>query len=408
MLANTGRLYPSNWLNCSQRTDLQVSNGFQNQLSSPMLQSNSLHSSRMLHTGSVHSAFVGSKSQSFSPLLTRRKKDITTRNLGFLKMCESQRGFQSMRQRTQITGNVADSFFEIVEPSKNHTILQFTDLHYYNNGSREDRESLNLIRTVAERVKPDLVVLTGDIIDGRYCGDFSCFKNVVAPLIELNIPWTYVPGNHDDETKKFSRKDLLNVFKYPLCASKHATSFTHSIKLGPMQIYLMDSNGYAEKSPTNTTYDFIKPDQIEWYNNTPFNSEVGLAFFHIPLVEYKKSKVLIGTKGEEPCTPVHNSGLFDAVKKKKDVHAVFTGHDHWNDFVSELDNVWLCYGRVSGFTTSCYYGEGVSPVSKSRGGRVIRYDSSKKLLSTWLENKKGVERNSVISRSIAQEMPMLE
>jgi len=313
-----------------------------------------------------------------------------------------------MKQRSQVSGNVADSFFEFVEPERNYTILQFTDLHHYNNGSNQDKEGLQLIRSISERVRPDLVVLTGDIIDGRYCGSYQCFKNVIAPLVELNIPWTYVPGNHDDETSKFTRKDLLNVFQYPLCASKHATSFTHSVKLGPMQIYLLDSHSYAEKTPSSTTYDFIKPDQIQWYNNTPFNSEVGLAFFHIPLIEYKKSKVLKGMKGEEPCTPKYNSGMFEAIKKKKDVHAMFTGHDHWNDFVSELDNVWLCYGRVSGFTSSCYYGEGSSPISMARGGRVIRYDSTKKMLSTWLENKKGVERNSVISRTITPEMPMLD
>jgi 3',5'-cyclic AMP phosphodiesterase CpdA len=214
-----------------------------------------------------------------------------------------------------------------------NSILQFTDLHYYNNGSKADAEGVKLIGTLSERVKPDLVVLTGDIIDGRYCGDYKCFRNVIAPLIDLQIPWTYIPGNHDDETEAFTRRDLLNVYSYPYCASRNANSFTHSLMVGPMQLFMIDSHGYTNStSISEFSYDYIKEEQINWYSNTTSKAELGLAFFHIPLVEYKLSKVLVGTKGEEPCTPQHNSGFFGAIQKKKDVHAMFVGHDHWNDF----------------------------------------------------------------------------
>jgi len=324
---------------------------------------------------------------------------VFKRNHGFVKFCTQHRRVGHSKQGFSL----ADSFLEMSNRDANYSILQFTDLHYYNNGSREDKEGIQLIGAVAERVKPNLVVLTGDIIDGRYCKDYRCFRNVVQPLIDLGIPWTYVPGNHDDETKKFTRKDLLNVYKLPLCASSNATTFTHTIKLGPMQIYLIDSHGYEDNTAEVLSYDFIKQNQIDWYKITKSEGEVGLAFFHIPLQEYKKSKVLIGTRGEEPCTPQYNSGFFKAIKKKRDIHALFTGHDHWNDFVSELNGIWLAYGRVSGFTTSCFYGEGATPIKKERGGRVIRYDSSRKILSTWVENKKGVEHNTLISKSISIE-----
>jgi len=303
------------------------------------------------------------------------------------------------------TWNAGDSFLELASSSK-HTILQFTDLHHYNNGSKEDAEGIQLIGTVAERVKPDSVVLTGDIIDGRYCGNYKCFRNVVAPLIDLGIPWTYIPGNHDDETKNFTKKDLLKVLSFPLCASRFAQSFTHALRVGPMQIYLVDSNGYARQPSANldtVTYDYIKEDQIEWYNKMKSDAEVGLAFFHIPLMEFKQSKVLVGSKGETPCTPVYNSGFFRAARDKKDIHAMFVGHDHWNDFVSELEGVWLSYGRVSGFTRSAVYGNQNHVANKKRGGRVIRYDSSRKVLSTWVENKRGMEQDSVVSKGIVNE-----
>jgi len=71
--------------------------------------------------------------------------------------------------------SLSDAFIEPITHT-NTTILQFNDLHYYNNGGKEDKEGVNLIGTIAERVKPDLVVLTGDIIDGRYCGSYTCFQ----------------------------------------------------------------------------------------------------------------------------------------------------------------------------------------------------------------------------------------
>jgi predicted phosphodiesterase len=316
------------------------------------------------------------------------------RQYSFIRMCDTKRGsFQTQDPY------VADGFLEFAKPAHN-TILQFTDLHHYNNGSKEDAEGIKLIGTLAERVKPDLVVLTGDIIDARYCGNYKCFRNVVSPLIDLKIPWTYVPGNHDDETRSFTRKDLLNVYNMPLCASKNARSFNHTIHLGPLQIYLIDSHGYVDNSAELLSYDHIKEDQIDWFSKAPITGECGIAFFHIPLIEYKKSRILVGQKGEEPCTPMYNSGFFKAVREKKDMHALFVGHDHWNDFTSVLNGVWLCYGRVSGFTYSTVYGDKQSPANKERGGRVIRYDSGRKLLSTWVENKKGMEKESLISKQI--------
>jgi len=225
------------------------------------------------------------------------------------------------------------------------------------------------------------------------------FRHVVSPLIDLGIPWTYVPGNHDDNTKSYSRKDLLNVLSLPMCVSKGMNSFSHTLKIGPMQLYLIDSHSYAKPNSENLSKEYIKNDQIEWYNKTPSETEVGLAFFHIPLAEYRQAKGLVGNRGEGPLTPYCNSGFFRALRKKKDVHAVF-GNDHmWSDFVSELNNAWLCNGKVSGFTYSTVYGKCSSPTNGQRGGRVIRYDSTTKGLSTWVENKKGLQKESIISRT---------
>jgi len=179
--------------------------------------------------------------------------------------------------------SLADAFIEPITQT-NTTILQFTDLHYTNTGNKEDKETVNLIGTIAERVKPDLVVLTGEIVDERYCGNYSCFRHIASPLIELGLPWTLLPGY--DDRPVHMRKDLLSVLSLPLCISKGMKSFSRNLKIGPLQLYLFDSNVNNDKSKIET-----KDNQIEWYNKTPTETEVGLTFLHIPFAKGKQAGI---------------------------------------------------------------------------------------------------------------------
>jgi hypothetical protein len=287
------------------------------------------------------------------------------------------------------------------------TVVQFTDVHLFADGSKEDEGSIHMIRSVVERVKPDLVVLTGDILDGLQVSAtgtsiIDAFSAVVKPLVDNNVPWTFVPGNHDDESvgNQWLRKDLLQVYDLPCCVSKGMSSFTHDIMLGPMHLFLVDSNAYVQASEP-VVYDFIHEDQVQWFRQCPSAGEVGLVFFHIPIPEYHSATVLRGCKGEKPCSPLHNSGFFKAARDRGDVHAMFVGHDHWNDFTGVLDYVWLCYGRVSGFSPPSFYSNiANSSRCAQRGGRVIRYDSANGELATWIETADGRDEKSYIARRI--------
>jgi 3',5'-cyclic AMP phosphodiesterase CpdA len=99
-------------------------------------------------------------------------------------------------------------------------VLQLTDLHEWPTGTVDFQKAGTqgykladygynvdkndaLTASLLERLKPDLVILTGDIIDSRPLigqGPDSWrepFGKVIQPLIEANVPWTFVPGNHD-------------------------------------------------------------------------------------------------------------------------------------------------------------------------------------------------------------------
>jgi len=286
-------------------------------------------------------------------------------------------------------------------------ILQFTDLHFYDDKAKEDHDGIKLIEDMLMRVRPDLVILTGDIIDGpKIKSSAHALKTIVKPMIDHKIMWTYLPGNHDDESPYVTRSDLFEVMmSLPYCfvGSEKITNFDCSIELGPIQLFLLDSNAYdVHGKGKKTLYDWIHKEQIEWYKSVPVKGEIGLSFYHIPVPEFKVSKILKGYKGEEVCCPEYNSGFFEAAKEKGDIQAMIVGHDHLNDYVSELEGIWLVYGRVSGYTEPAYYANLEHLTTIKRGCRVVEYNSENKELSTWIENYEHTETDSFISKKFTR------
>ncbi|GBG72262.1 hypothetical protein CBR_g11192 [Chara braunii] len=77
-----------------------------------------------------------------------------------------------------------------------------------------------------------------------------------------------------------------------------------------------------------------------------------LAFFHIPVPEYKQvahTRTISGTWQEEICSPDVNSGFFTAMLEAGHIKAGFVGHDHVNDFCGTLHGLRLCYAGGAGY-----------------------------------------------------------
>ena len=92
-----------------------------------------------------------------------------------------------------------------------------------------------------------MVILTGDIVDGRPFTDaggwMDSFKALVEPLVAMGAVFTFVPGNHDDDNSPWSREDLLGVYSMPGCISHGATGFDHTFTVSPAgtRIVLIDT-----------------------------------------------------------------------------------------------------------------------------------------------------------------------
>lgn len=249
---------------------------------------------------------------------------------------------------------------------KTFKIVQFTDIHWESGLEGNEMTTLSM-EIILDKEKPDLVVLTGDIVTS---GNVSKgWSEVAAPMIQRKINWVAVFGNHDSEGEMPRKKvyGIVSKLEYNLSGKtldeiSGVGNFNMSILSSNNKksaiLYFFDSHAYPEPNMPGA-YDWIKNDQILWYKNissqyTQENNnqpQPSLAFFHIPLPEYKEVRAMdkvVGHRSEEVSSPVINTGLFSAMIEKQDIMGVFTGHDHNNDFIGVLNNIALAYGRCSG------------------------------------------------------------
>lgn len=79
----------------------------------------------------------------------------------------------------------------IVKLEKPLNILQYTDIHL---GMFQGKKIMHYLVETANRIKPDMVLITGDLIDGVIGLD----KNYIAQLKKISAPTYFISGNHDD------------------------------------------------------------------------------------------------------------------------------------------------------------------------------------------------------------------
>ena len=276
-------------------------------------------------------------------------------------------------------------------------IVQLTDIHYKVHNANSTK-ALDGLCMVLDKVKPDMVIFTGDIVTDEKMK--QAWDEVLTIVTDRKIPWAVVFGNHDDEQGSSSAQIMSYITQKPFC---YATSGPDKIK-GTSNYYLriknsvgsktaailyaLDSNAYC-KNVENESYGYIDFSQVNWYrtisreltaenDGRPYPA---LAFFHIPLREYSlindstKYK-RIGNRNEKECFGALNTGMYAAIHESGDVIGVFVGHDHNNDYIGRLNNTCLAYGRFSGSETT--YGK------LTTGARVIDLKENKFSFVSWI------------------------
>ena len=273
---------------------------------------------------------------------------------------------------------------------------------------------LKFIDATLKEYKPDLVVLGGDnvVADKNMANGI---KQLVDIFIANETYFTVVFGNHDHQ-QDLTDDEQLVVYqqhggKYCLAFDEDpnlAGTATHALPIlgsksdeTKFMLYMFDSNDYVRDEngkELGLGYDCVNEDQIEWYKATSKAVEAAegkkvpaMAFQHIIVGEifdvlFHESSVELGALTpsyngktysffpkleniedgflfEFPCPGYYNYGQFDAMVERGDVIAIFSGHDHPNTFVTELDGIKIIN---SGGATYHSYGS-----EFSRGMRMI-------------------------------------
>lgn len=282
------------------------------------------------------------------------------------------------------------------------------------------KEMITFICETLDTYKPDLVVLGGDNTTGPKETKREAIAELVKPFVDREVFFTLVFGNHDHE-QGVDDNTLLDWYQYygqgyclaydanPLLTGEGTHCLTvmsnKNILMPAYNLYMFDSNTYVYDEEGNELgYGCVEKDQIDWYKaNTQLTTRVAgkvvpaMAFQHIivgdimdavyPKVNFSLGKMtkkcdygnyfIVGNLGKngtgmlnEFCCPgYYNRGQLDAFAEMKDVVAVFSGHDHTNDFCVNIKGIDVVNTPGASFQS---YGE-----TYTRGGRLITIHEGK-------------------------------
>ncbi|GKV49419.1 hypothetical protein SLEP1_g56169 [Rubroshorea leprosula] len=280
--------------------------------------------------------------------------------------------------------------------------------------------------------KPDFIVFTGDNIYARDATDAAkSLDAAFAPAIASKIPWAAVLGNHDQQGNLSREGVMKHIVGLKNTMSKinppdapGIDGFgNYNLEVGGVEgsgfedksvlnLYFLDSGDYSTVPSLCGYYDWIKLSQQLWFQNTsaklqkaymspleaqkaymsPLEAQKaymsppeaqkaaapGIVYFHIPLPEFARfdSLKFVGEKHESIGSAPVNSGFFTTMIEAGDVKAVFTGHDHINDYCGELNGIQLCYAGGFGYHA---YGKAGWP----RRARVVVASLERTEEGTW-------------------------
>ena len=302
----------------------------------------------------------------------------------------------SCSQGPQIKPSLKDYQTDINIFKTNDTvrILQLTDIHW--SFATDYRREQKYFESLAQKADPDIIMTTGDnvlsatsdTIDHLF-SMLNSLKNARGKRIYWGVTW----GNHDRQgiydpdypdriAKTYSMQkeydhslvyENYGLYKNPDDDIQGRSNYVVNLTDGSRtiwQLYAIDSNS-DHFNGTNYTYDVIRKEQIEWFENQAKESQregniPSLAFFHIPLFQLaysydnaKKGIIKPGNFGGELRERTEEKAPFfdqieniDATRtfpgyedtgffhsaKQYNVKGMFFGHDHVNDFWALYDD----------------------------------------------------------------------
>lgn len=337
----------------------------------------------------------------------------TQNNTTVISVADTDNGYQT-------TANYADYDLDYVmdfNTDRPLRVLQLTDTQIIDSAQSRTPDRLgvtqktawapdqiynNVLRYIIKAVndtKPDLILLTGDIIFGEFDDNGACLTALVDCMDSLQIPWAPVFGNHDNESMMGVAWQCRQLEESPYCLFERRNELggngNYSIgiaKNGQLQrvIFMMDSNGCSRtpdinKDEVKTTVGFTDA-QMNWLKDMGLqvNELAGKTIpsfvgYHIPTQEVllaaenagyqsgtDSAKITYtigvdvaaqfgdsGYKGDQILYDMHdNDGLLE-VMKQIGTDGAFFGHVHLNSTSVLYEGVRWTFGLKTGSYDNC-------------------------------------------------------
>ena len=149
-----------------------------------------------------------------------------------------------------------------------------------------------MLRRACDRIKPDLVVFTGDNVLGNHLRDSrfrdnvydaarerknleTAIRKLMRPFVRRKLPFAVLYGNHDDRNCVTKEEQAEMYRAYPGCiglepgeAGLECDTYNVPIlssdgKRTAFNLWLFDTAGYDREA--DECYEEITPETVDWY-----------------------------------------------------------------------------------------------------------------------------------------------
>lgn len=273
------------------------------------------------------------------------------------------------------------------ENDRDFTILQLSDVHYVGSHIYRslDLKALEAVYAMVDYVRPDLVIYTGDIVYPTLA--LGSNNNIKSAKIlnkffkKMEVPFLYEYGNHDTEFYATGNaSDINEIFQSnPYCLAKNdlenlsstnrlsqVVELRNSDSSLNQALFLLDSGSYANNTSFLSGYASFSEADVAWYERKMYQLREyyklestknipSLAFFHIPLYEYKEAEELykqgsdevqyLYGQNDEGVSCGKPSKMFNKMLELGSTKATFVGHDHINNLALRYKGIELYWGQ---------------------------------------------------------------
>jgi len=179
------------------------------------------------------------------------------------------------------------------------TVLQFTDTHLVHTRGHDAR-TLRELEYHTARLQPDLVVISGDMVEGRAARSHTLVdrRGVLEALIDIfarhEQPWAFIPGNNDHDSFLGTAHDIAS-FLAVHCENIIISQWNGLPGAVHIILPLVDAENYTAHNllliDSLGRFDTMQPEQANWLSgllhefpasiflhyNTPVFTRAGLA-----------------------------------------------------------------------------------------------------------------------------------